>query len=180
MKKLSIDTINPRDRFRILLFLICFFLVLFYQLSLKNTLELYQVYQQNKTRMESAENAPMLIRQYESEIQKITQNIPKHTYNRQTLFEMVNTFCSSHNLSLVNFYPEKRKEQNEFYTITNKIEVQGSYTNILKLIYHVEQEEQNGHIASCHFQIEQAKRRKKRKLKCLLYLQHVQAQKTVK
>ena len=177
MRRISIDSINPKDRFRALLFLICFFLVLIYQLRLKNTLELYHSYKQNKARVESAENAPKLIRQYESEIRKITQRIPKHTYNRQDLFEMVNTFCRSHDLSLVNFYPEMRQEQKEFYTITNKIEVQGSYVDILKLSYHLEQ---YGHLASCHFQVEQEKRSKKRKLKCLLYLQHVQTQKTDK
>lgn len=171
---MSILSINPRDRFRLLLLLACFFLILIYQLSLKNTINVYHSYQQNRKAVESAENAPLLIKKYQTEIKKITEGIPQQIYNRKKVFELINLFCYNNDLSLMHFYPENREEQKEFYTITNKVDVQGSFINILKLCYYLEQEEQSGHLASCYFQIIKEKRKKKRKLNASLYLQYVQ------
>lgn len=172
---MRISFFNPRDRFRLLLLLTCFFFMLIYQLSLKHTISVYHAYQQNRKAVASAENAPLLIKQYQTEIKKITQRIPQQVYSRKKVFERINIFCHSHDISLINFHPEIREEQKEFYTITNKVEVQGSFIDLLKLCYYLEQEEQSGHLASCNFQIIPEKRKKKRKLKAFLYLQYIQA-----
>lgn len=145
-----------------------------YQFSIRRTIDNFQNWQANKISLQSAASAPVQIQEYQNQIASLEKNFKQVIYDRETLFEVVNTFCRENQLSLTNFPPEIRKEQNDYRIITNEIEVQGKYANMVRLAYELEFVKQLGHIASTTFKREQNRQTKRTELKGTIYLQNLQ------
>lgn len=165
-----------RQQLFILIGGILLLVLLAYQFSFRNTLKLYQTYQEQEKALALAASAPQRIQNYQTQLQALDQNFSKMKYDRSQLFEAVNTFCVAHDLTLDNFSSEQRVSIDNMEWITNPIEVSGPFWEITQLCYDIEQTHQYGHIASVHYALKKDLRSKTDKLIGTIYLQNVESQ----
>lgn len=165
---------NAKQRFRFLLAGMGLLLILAYCFSIRNTIAAYLLFKKNKKSLQEASNAPHLIRQFQEQLTVLESLLIQSDYDRQLLFETVNTFCDKYGLRLDYFHPEKRFTHNDYEVITNQIKIEGAYKDITVLIYHLEQEKKLGHIASVSFDKQEERRTKRKYLTADIYVQNIQ------
>ncbi len=144
-----------------------------YSFSIHKTIVAYNTHQANKKALSEASTAPAQIQRFQAKLKQFNQSFQRIEYDREELFEAVNTFCREHGLSLSKFHPEERTIQNDFEVITNQIEVQGAYNDMVKLVYELEYVQQLGHIASTKFDKTVNRRTKEETLTAVIYLQNI-------
>lgn len=170
-----LQNITPKKRLYLLvggLFLLFFAA---YQFSFKNTITQYTRYQHHQRLLEAAKTAPAQINQLEKQLQQFEKIIKQTTYDKQLLFTTVNNFCRNNNLKLSHFEPEERGDYGNLEIITNQLEVQGDFTNIIRLTYILEYIKEIGYVASLNFELKKDKYSKKEFLSATLYLQYIEA-----
>ncbi|MEM1323511.1 MAG: type 4a pilus biogenesis protein PilO [Bacteroidota bacterium] len=163
----------PRDKLRYLAGAFVLLALLAYSLGIKKTINSYRTYSSNTIALEQAQTAPEQIRKYRTQLAKLDNNLNRVQYDRELLFEQVNTFCTNNRLTLTKFAPEHRQEQNDYIVITNPIEVQGNFTDMVRLAYHLEYSQRLGHMASVDFRLVNDRRLKKKYLSGQLYLKNI-------
>lgn len=167
------QNIAPQQRFYYLLGGFAFLLIISYQFSISKTLEYYGKYSKNQQSLTAAASAPQQIQHYQKLLAGLAGNGQEGDYDRAHLFEVVNTFCRKNNLKLSQFPPEEERAQNDYQILTNQIEVEGNYVDMVKLGYELEFVKKLGHIASASFKQERDIRTRRRFLKGVFYLQHL-------
>ncbi len=164
--------LTPRNKL-ILLGLAFLCLVLSaYHFSFSKTLALHEQLTQNEARLQQVKDLPLLIREYEALLSDTNHMQQNASYNREALFEKINTFCRVNKLQLEHFYPEQRMAVQHFDLITNKLEVQGSFKDMVRLGWFIEREERLGHIASVSYKTMDDKRTGKTWLTGTFFIQH--------
>lgn len=153
----------------------CFavFCLVVYFFSIQPTITAYHQYKNHQRAMVQAANAPAQIQQYQQQLLDTESSISQMNYDREYLFEAVNTFCQAHRLKLSNFLPEQRQVQHQYILITSPIVVQGNYVDMVALAYHLEYVMGLGHIASSNFQTIKDRKNRKTYLEGTFYLQNV-------
>jgi len=165
---------GAKQRFQALILGISLLLIVAYFFSFRNTINAFTLSSNNSQALEEASSAPMQIKQLRNQLALLEESLVQSNYNRQALFEAVNTFCESHELKLDYFHPEQRYIHDDYQIITNKVEVEGAYKNIVELIYYLEQEQKLGHIASTNFERKEERRTKRKYLTAEIYIQNIQ------
>ncbi len=165
---------GAKQRFQALVLGIAALLVLAYFFSFRNTIDAYSLSKSNRSALQEASSAPQQIKQFRDQLSLLEESLIQSNYNRQVLFEAVNTFCESHELKLDYFHPEQRYVHNDYEIITNKVEVEGDYKSIVELIYYLEQEQKLGHIVSTNFEKKEERRTKRKYLTAEIYIQNIQ------
>lgn len=174
MTLLKMKARGAKQKFQLLAIGISALLIIAYFFSIRKTIDAYTLSRNNAKGLEEASTAPFQIKQLQEELKLLEVSLIQSNYNRQTLFESINTFCETYDIRLDYFHPEQRHAQNDYEVITNKLEVEGTYQSIVKLIYHLEQEQKMGHIASCNFEKKEERRTKRKYLKADIYIQNIQ------
>jgi|GEM_PF-4379867 len=167
MKKLS-----ARNRLMALGFGALGLVIIAWKLSFAKTLEAYQSLQENSLQLVRLSKAPALAAEYQKQISDFDNREKSKEYDREILFEFINTFCLGHGIQILKFHPEQRVSDLRFELITNKLEVQGSFKEIVKLGWNIEREERLGHIASASYQYMEDKRTHKTALVGRFTIQH--------
>ena len=163
----------PKQRFWLMCIAFAVLAVFAYSLSIHKTIMAYSTYQANNKALTEASTAPAQIQRFQAKLNQFNQSFQRIDYDREQLFEAVNTYCREHNLSLSKFHPEERTIQNDFEIITNQIEVQGAYKDMVKLVYELEYVQQLGHVASTKFDKIVNRRTKEEVLTAEIYLQNI-------
>lgn len=167
MKKLS-----PRNRLIALGLSAGMLTIVAWIMSFSKTLAIYQQVDENTAQIERLSNAPALAIKYQRQIAAF-ENIEKtKPYDREALFESINTFCRSHGIQILKLHPERSVVDQRFELLTNELEVQGSFKDLVKLGWHIEQEEKLGHIASSTYQVLEDKRTQRTSLVGRFTIQH--------
>ncbi|KAA3624442.1 MAG: hypothetical protein DWQ02_23070 [Bacteroidetes bacterium] len=148
-------------------------LIIAYFAGFKKTIEAYRFYQENIAAFEQAEDAPVQIQSIKQRLTLLGNDVDDIDYDREKLFERVNTFCSREGIQLLGFDPEKRKEAEGYEIITTPVRVRGKYLDLVRLVYHLEAEQKVGYIASANFEMKKDRRRKKEFLECQLLIQNI-------
>ncbi len=96
-------------------------------------------------------------------------------YNRERLLENLTNFCRNNHL-LVRAFPEAQVvAQNENSVVTNQIEIEGSFKDMVKLAYMLEAEERQGSISSLKFFVFKDRVAKRNVLKSLIVLRNLES-----
>lgn len=151
--------------------------IIAYQLGIKKTVILYKDYNEQQQLASIVENAPMTIAKLRSQLQELDSSLLKQAYDRQLLFETVNTTCADLNLFIAGFGEETQESNGSLTIVTNQVEVRGSYHDILKLINKLEKELQLTRVASANFEKKNDRKQKRTFLNATLYLQNLLPQK---
>lgn len=144
-----------------------------YFASIKRTVSYYQSYQNKKEQLSRVSNAATLITQYKTQLAQFEQKNQK-TYDREELLEAVTTFCREHRILVKTFPQAQRVKQNNYPIITNQIEVEGDYKEIVKLVYLLEHKEKLGSIGSVKFFTHKDRYKKKNFLRANIVLRNLE------
>ena len=145
-----------------------------YQFNIKRTLKTYQEYSTLQEDIKRAENINDEIAKYEQEL-KVLEQSSLQIYNKEKLLELVINFCRDHDL-LIKTYPQAEKNiENNFVIVTNRIEVEGLYRDIVKLVYFLEQQEKIGSVAHLHFFLIKDRKKKRNVLRSEIILRNLES-----
>lgn len=129
-----------------------------YNFSFARTLEVRRQVLKDALRISQLRDAPRQIEQFEKLLAGFNPNQEYSIYNREQFFEEVNIFCRENDLQILYFHPEQRRNVQNFQLITNQLEIQGDFKNIVQLVWHIEHEKRLGHIASASYKTMEDKR----------------------
>jgi hypothetical protein len=152
-------------------------LILCYQYGLKKTWISYNEYKENKIKTDQLSsyvaNIPS-IQNDEKIIDGILKNNIADTLNsdRQTL-AFITFFCKKNKLWLTDYQPIQVTENSNFNIATTQVTIGGSYINILKLLFEIENLQSYGRLCSVLFKSNEDLNSGKIILKCTFYLQNL-------
>ena len=153
------------------------FAVLIYLAAIQPTLELRSANKQLEAQLNLAKTAPADIKTFEMKSRawenQINRNPKVDSIAAKTLVEAMSGFCEQNKLLLKEYPGVFTEENNDFVIETNLLNIEGNYTNIIKLAYFLEYEEQLGRIASLRFETVQDRRTRRISLEAALYLQNI-------
>lgn len=144
----------------------------------------WDMYQENiaiKSKIERGESAPMQIGQMNQRLKLVQARFNAYAMdslkNREYLLQIVSDFCKKNNLVLKEFPQIALEEHQNIGITTNTIVAEGSFTNLLKLLYKLEYKVGVGRPASVDFEKYYDFKRKKETLQLTIYLQTIVAKK---
>lgn len=147
---------------------------LIYMVSIRRTLQLRQALKKNETAIARAQNAPQQIAQLEAQVGALQQN-GLRPYDREYLLEQITGFCRDHQLLVRTFPQSERVVENNYPIITNTIEVEGAYQDLVRLVHLLEQKERLGSISSLKFYTKKERVSKKTYLRLSIVLRNLEA-----
>jgi hypothetical protein len=152
-----------------------FFLIIAYILAFNKTLELYLFNKAQKAKLIHAKEAPEKRRLMEIKSNALKEKLSSYfadsLKDQGHLLEVVSIFCSKNNLLLQELPNEEFYEDKEFIIGTTKLKVEGHFTDLLKLLYLLEQKEAVGRVTSSSFDMIYDNKRKKKVLVLTMYIQ---------
>ncbi len=97
-------------------------------------------------------------------------------YHRGNLLRSITSFCEQHHLAITGL-PAVEKHQNDGYVyLTDKIEVQGRFKDMVQLAYLLEQEQKMGNISSFSFRKTIDRIERKEYLKATIILRNLKSE----
>lgn len=151
-----LDNLTYKQKFRLLLgglLLLSLFLI---SNVFRKTVDLFVENRRLTTELAKATEAPKELGKLKAQLgeadailheQKATDSTNAH----EKILGIVSHYCHENKVTLYNYPEPNLSKDGEFLTETNFFTVQGSFKNILELIYLLEQKEKPGKIASIHF-----------------------------
>ncbi len=146
--------------------------VLSWQLNFKKTFNLWKANQKYKERLEASVHSSSQIPLLEKQKKQMEASALR-TYDRDLLLEKVSEFCKNNKMLLLNFPETERHDANNIVYMTNLIEVQGSYKDILQLAYLLEYSERMGAVVSLKFNRVEDRMEKKTWLRGSIILRNI-------
>lgn len=166
---------TPLQRFRIVLAGIVLLALAAYFLSIRNTFNLRNQLALKETQLASIASAPQTIRQLQGQLDQLDSQLSQGQYDRNTLFALISSFCDENELDLLEFGEEQRWQEGQITYIINPIQVVGSYQNILRLMYLLEQQQRSGYLTHCEMSMQRKSRRnKKEELRAEIHIQYLE------
>lgn len=151
-----------------------FALLLIYLVSIRQTLGLYRTYRVNRAAIARAASAPGEIARLEAQVAALQQNGLK-VYDQENLLVEVTRFCREHELLITTFPSSDRVVENGYPIITNTLEVQGGYKDMVRLVHLLEQRERLGSVGSLKFYTQKDRISKKTYLRLSIVLRNLAA-----
>jgi len=146
--------------------------------AIKKTTDLMVQNKELTTSIAQAENAPLRIQQLRQQTSAFNAKYGNHANQQEDLLKEISTWVSQHNLRLASFEQVKVERENGFENSLLPFEVEGSFSDILKLIYYIEQDAKLGRISHTTYQTHEDRRTKRKSLRATIYLHQVKAVKS--
>lgn len=131
-------------------------LILCYNFAIKNTLQLKKQHNILSKKVELLKNSPYqlaVLKQknihYDSLITKFQLG---GTSIENNLLKTINSFASNNNLKVVDFHEPHLSSNSELIIKTYDFTLEGTYNNINRLVYVLEQQTKFGEVISLHFE----------------------------
>lgn len=165
-----------RKKNKALVFTAMLFLVLAYMLSIKRTIAVYREANVLESQSELAVNAPEKAAGLEKQLAGIDNLLgmqPQAGNVQQMLLGVITGYCKERNTVLREFPKTVYHEEKDFIVETNVFTVEGSFSQLLKLVYLLEQENHIGKISSARFFIKKDPKTHTTALNATIYLQNI-------
>ena len=148
-------------------------LIAVFNLNIKRTWRVYQDFKHNKNQVVLAASAPAEIANLRNKLSVLRSTNIK-PYQRELLLEKTTSFCNGHGLLVKSFPEALALENNGASIVTNSIEVEGNYLEMVKLLYHLEEGEKLGSVSSVKFQLAKDRRTRKEVLRSTIFLRNIE------
>lgn len=167
--------LNYTNKFRLLLVAGLLLIYVAYSFAFKRTIELNT---QNKELSKTAlqlETAPQKLNELKAKINKLEKNVNAigNKSVHELILDTISFHCSNNNLTIRQFPPPIIFNEPDYNVETNIIEIEGSFVNLVKLIFHLEQKVKIGKLVSCDFFIKTDNKTRSNALWCKLYIQNI-------
>lgn len=161
----------------ILLGLTILFAILTYKIAIKKTIDLQAENKQIENRLKQIEDAPYLLANYKNTLENLNNQLgyvgSKDKLSQDKILDIVESFCSQNN-SFLSEYSKTILNNNKAFNIeTNVIEIDGKYTDIVKLIYELEYKKNISKVNGVFFKKEKNRTTRKMRLTATIYLQNI-------
>lgn len=165
-----------RKKNKLLLLAGAMFLLLTYMLSVRNTIDACREAAGLEARSELASGAPMKAAQLKKQLEEMNSALgvqAKQENVQQALLGMVTGYCRAENTVLREFPRSVLREEKDLLVETNVFTVEGSFAQLLKLVYHIEQENRIGKVSSLRFFSKKDPKTRTTALNATIYLQNI-------
>jgi hypothetical protein len=157
------------------------FLVIAYVTAFSKTIGLYQKNQQLKAKIERAENAPQVVASLKNTLHSLNGKLDHYltdtSKNHVNTLEVVSEFCLHRNLILKDLPRKTVVEEKDFTIETSEINVEGRFSDLLRLVYELEIKHKLGRLSSVSFKTYKDNQRKKVVLFLNIYIQNIKVNK---
>ena len=164
---------SPRQRLVGLCVAAGLLLLAAWQFSFSRTLAMYRAAGANSRQLAQAQNAESMVATFRSRLTQLEHVGTAKPYDREFLFEQLNTFCRNHQLQILRLYPEVRRAEQDVDLVTNQLEVQGAFNDMVLLGWFIEREQQLGKVVSATYAVSEDKRNRSTRLIATFILQHI-------
>jgi hypothetical protein len=153
------------------------FAVIIYMLAIRPTIDAYQQKKVLEQKLVQAKSAPQRMAGLETRLAFINSKVSSYlidsTRNQEDILHAVSTFCQKNNLTLNEFPVTTYEEQTDFTIETNVVVAEGSFSNLVRLVYELEHKNKVGKVNSVKFISSMDTKRKKNVLNLIIYLQNI-------
>lgn len=153
------------------------FALIIYFTTIKKTFDLYMQCNELEELLGQADNASQQMLQLEKQLQEIEsvfgEKEERSNNYQQVLLEAISNYCSRNNVVLREFPTPAVFNEQDFSVETNLVVVEGSFNNLLNLVYLLEQKNKSGKIASIQFQTKKDFKTKQQALTASIYIQNI-------
>jgi len=153
------------------------FVILAYLLAISHTVEAFNQRKMLEAKLTNAKNSPQQITVMESKLafinSKVNSYIVDSTKGHEQILETVSNFCQKNNLTLREFPKTSYDEQKDITIESNLIIAEGSFINLLKLVYELEHRNKTGKVSSISFFSSMDNKYKRLILSVNIYIQNI-------
>ncbi|MGB1217402.1 MAG: hypothetical protein ACPG5P_05975 [Saprospiraceae bacterium] len=142
--------------------------------SWRPTFQAWKGSQKYKERLRVSQGAMNRIPILEKQL-KEWESLSIHEYDRDLLIEKLSRFCKENDLLIRDFPSTDKDEQGGVLFYTNRIEVEGQFKDITRLIYMLEHRERLGTVVSTDFQKGKDRITKKNYLRGIITLRNIKS-----
>lgn len=152
------------------------FAILIYHLAVKKTISLYHDLYHYETTINESKNAPQKIALLKKELKQVQRLLSSYEYNeelnQEILLAKISAICEKHKLTIREVPSQLKHREQGLWIFTNQFRIEGEFTDLLQLIYNLEQKEKSGRISSVDFEMYFDKEQRKEYLLLNLYIQN--------
>lgn len=153
------------------------FVLIAYNLSIKQTFSLKDDCELAEQKIALAQNASEKIQVYQTKLQILDQRIGTNISTgidfQDLLLEEVSAYCKENKLVFRDMQLTHQFEKGKYQIETNFFSVEGGFIALLKLVYNLETNYNTGQIASVHFESKKDFKTKRRRLFVHVYYQNI-------
>lgn len=163
-----------QQKYKLLLGGIALFLIIAYWLAFSKTWTAYQESAHLEQQLSSAGQAWQDIESYQQQIQQLEAQQNNQSFTQNYFFQKVTSFCQEHQLAIQEMPESRVYEQQDVEILHNPLKVEGQFIPMVKLLYHLEQEEQLGRVVAVEFNLGKNYQSRKEELTAHIHLQNIQ------
>jgi hypothetical protein len=170
--------ITYKIKYKLFLALLALSTLLIYKTAIAKTISLYFQNKELAIKIEEASNAPeraQLLKQKLYSMDKFIQSSQSDTSQNvhDLLLESISSYCKEKKIILKSFPETFSATKGEFDLQTHIFSIQGNFSNLLNLLYLLEQKWRTGKVSSVNFQCSKDIDSKQKTLISTVYLQNV-------
>ncbi|PXX95184.1 hypothetical protein DF185_22665 [Marinifilum breve] len=149
--------------------------LLVYSLTVSNTIDLSKQVKQLENQVEKLGDAPLQVQILKKRLEEIEERIGNHsgTITQEDIFDELSIYCKRNGLTMREFPVPHEVSKDDYKLQTHQVELEGSFKNLLKLLYFLEQETYLGKVAATKFLLKEDKRIREEYLSLTIFLQTV-------
>lgn len=174
------DNLTYKKKNLLLAIAAVFLLLIIYSMGIRKTMDAKQEYELTKTKLELGKNAPLNTALLENKLKELDARLGdvdvKEEYSTESLLTLVTHFCKQHHVVLKDFPPKNTAKQGELTIITNQLLLAGKFTDLLRLVYLLEQKANIGKVTSVRYQLKKDIRTREMQLTAMIYVQNIKKQ----
>jgi hypothetical protein len=171
-------SISYKKKYNYLLIAIPLCALIIYTLAVKKTIILMNGVSDMQQKIELAKDAPQRSEELKAEIDNMDQWIgQKNDKNKpHSLLEIVTDYCKTTGSILREFPEEIETVKGNYIVRTNRLIIEGDFSQLLSLVYTLEQKVNIGKVSSVNYSSRKEPRTKQMTLTATIYLQNITKQ----
>ncbi|WP_461630267.1 hypothetical protein [Labilibaculum euxinus] len=149
--------------------------LLVYSFAVSNTVKLSAEVNQLEDQVDRLSDAPLQIQILKQRLKEIEERIGTHSGNisQEEIFQKLSVYCKQNALTIREFPLPHELSTDDYSVETYLLEVEGTYSRLLKMVYFLEQDTYLGKVSALHFLLKKDKRTREEYLSLTIYLQTV-------
>lgn len=156
---------------------IILFALIVYVMAVGKTIDMAAECAELQGQIKSTGNAPEKIAQLQAKLKELDAKAGVSNDSiefQQALLEKVTTYCANNKVSLKEFPANHLYTTNEVEVETSQLKLEGGFSNLLNLVFSLEQNERIGKVISVCYETKTDVRTKQVSLTAKIYVQNVQ------
>ncbi len=171
------DKLSYKNKNRVLLALSVALLYLVYKLAIIKTVGVYNDYSYLRTQLVLAQHIDKKSEEMAAKLNAVESifkgSMTNGNNSQEKILETVSVYCKDKPVLLKEFPRSLMKENNGYLIELNYFTVQGNYTDLLNLVYAMEQKVKTGKVASVNFQLKENPKSHIKELTATIYIQNI-------